>query len=557
MRAFAFSLFCGAIALYALPAHAGTLSYVSDLISTSAPATSTVSHIIQFTTANAIPASGKIVITPESGAYTVPIGFDYTDVDVAISSGGPYSDRTLASTASATEDGVSVSGDSITITLNSTAGISAGVQVQIQLGSVATHGVAGDVTLVNPSTPDSYRISLETQTSGGSTIDVAMTIIVIIEPVSVSASSSASPPNRSNGFPSGEIEADHDTIEISLNTDEPATCRYATSSGVTYYSMTTTFTSWASSSTIHHINVSGHVNGTSYIYYVRCTDANDFANPDDYEISFSIKADPEFDTSISAGDAGPGGVGPFLGGSAYLYLSTVTISGDASPGGRITVLKDGVTVATAQVATNGTFTVTPPAFERGTYTFSTYVTDRAGRRSSSYASTMSFGQGTNNTISDIIVSPTIDIDDDSVATAETVRVFGEGVTGATIELLVDGAKKFSASTTKSVAGSPDGMWEISFPASALSRGTHILRARTTVPGRTASGVSTVILLGVGEEPNPSATRSADLNRDGKVNLVDFSILLSKWQTDDEVADINADGNVNIADFSIMLFQWTG
>jgi hypothetical protein len=64
-------------------------------------------------------------------------------------------------------------------------------------------------------------------------------------------------------------------------------------------------------------------------------------------------------------------------------------------------------------------------------------------------------------------------------------------------------------------------------------------------------------LGVGEEPNPSATRSADLNRDGKVNLVDFSILLSKWQTDDEVADINADGNVNIADFSIMLFQWTG
>lgn len=557
MRAYSPLILAALVLFYAPPAFAGTLTHVSDLLSTSAPGTSTVSHTIQFTLANTLPASGKIVITPESEAFSVPGGFDYTDVDLAVSNGGAYTDRVLAAAASATEDTVSVSGDEIALVLNSTSGIAAGSLVQIQLGSVATYGEAGDVTLTNASTSGSYRIQIQTRSSDDSILDSAITMVATNEQVIVTGMMAASPPNLSNGFPSGTVEANHDIIEISLNTDEPATCKYSTTPGVSYYSMTQTFISWASSSTIHHINVSGHTNGSTYTYYVRCTDANDFATSDDFEITFSVAEEPEFDSSVSAGDAGPGGVGPFLGGSAYLYQSTVTISGSASPGGRITVLKDGTVAATALVASNGTFSVTPPAFERGTYTFSTYVTDRSGRRSSSHAATMSFGQGTSNTISDIIIPPTITTDVESVALGDTVKVYGEAVPGATIELLIDGQKKFSASSTKSVAGSQDGLWEISFPASALPRGTHVLRARAAVPGQTASVASTVILLGVGEQPNPRAPGSADLNRDGKVNLVDFSILLSKWQTDDDIADINADGNVNIADFSIMLFQWTG
>jgi hypothetical protein len=55
--------------------------------------------------------------------------------------------------------------------------------------------------------------------------------------------------------------------------------------------------------------------------------------------------------------------------------------------------------------------------------------------------------------------------------------------------------------------------------------------------------------------------TADLNRDGKVNLTDFSILLFWWNTDggtsDPSADINGDKKVNLTDFSILLFNWTG
>lgn len=48
----------------------------------------------------------------------------------------------------------------------------------------------------------------------------------------------------------------------------------------------------------------------------------------------------------------------------------------------------------------------------------------------------------------------------------------------------------------------------------------------------------------------------DLDGDGSVGYRDFSILLSKWGSDDEKADINGDGKVNIYDFSILLTNWT-
>lgn len=65
-------------------------------------------------------------------------------------------------------------------------------------------------------------------------------------------------------------------------------------------------------------------------------------------------------------------------------------------------------------------------------------------------------------------------------------------------------------------------------------------------------------------PTPSATSSpsptpapkvGDINGDGFVNVVDFSILLSKWNTPDTSADLNKDGIVNVVDFSILLSNW--
>lgn len=52
---------------------------------------------------------------------------------------------------------------------------------------------------------------------------------------------------------------------------------------------------------------------------------------------------------------------------------------------------------------------------------------------------------------------------------------------------------------------------------------------------------------------------ADLNRDGKVNSVDFSIMLYFWKKtppfNNQYVDINKDGKVNSVDFSILLYHW--
>jgi len=52
---------------------------------------------------------------------------------------------------------------------------------------------------------------------------------------------------------------------------------------------------------------------------------------------------------------------------------------------------------------------------------------------------------------------------------------------------------------------------------------------------------------------------ADLNCDGKINMIDFSIMLSFWGTkgpfNNPYVDIKKDGKISMTDFSIMMYEW--
>ena len=74
------------------------------------------------------------------------------------------------------------------------------------------------------------------------------------------------------------------------------------------------------------------------------------------------------------------------------------------------------------------------------------------------------------------------------------------------------------------------------------------------------GPPIVIELPALNEPQPASCRKlvADINCDGKVNLVDFSIMYY-WFEKSSVpsrVDLNKDSKVNIFDFSIMAFYWS-
>jgi len=563
---------------FALPeiAFAGVLSRVSDLISTSEPATP-ATHTITFTTKALIPLGGKIVIRPDGTVFDFPSGMNFTDIDIATGpSGGPFVDRPLAGSASPSADGVLVTtglGGLITITLGDTGSgaIAATTTVVMEIGQNATFGGGGAQNIINPNNIGSYRIRIETYDASDVFLDDGTAMIAIVEPVGVGPvdTTDTVPPTRSNGRPTGTLPASTAAVQLVLNTDKFAFCRWAATSSTPYASMTNDFTQ-AGLGLLHYKTVTGLVPGTTYDYYVRCINGGGAgANPDDYLISFTISASssppspnptpPGPPPSPLNGNGGRSGVGGGnQGGGPYLKGGDVTLDGKTFPGGTLVILKDGVVAKEAQVDTQGVLNASFTNLERGTYTWGIYAKDAKGRRTATYSSTIFLLGGTNNVIAPIFLSPTIGSAANRVEIGEDVVVEGYAIPSMPVVVLLNkqGEAESGKVTVATTTAKGSGEWSVHLPTTGLDKGTYEVKAQSQVGGD-ASGFSPLIYIGVGESARPDFTLRSDLNGDKKVNLVDFSILLYHWKTADPTADINQDGTVNITDFSILLSNWTG
>jgi hypothetical protein len=228
----------------------------------------------------------------------------------------------------------------------------------------------------------------------------------------------------------------------------------------------------------------------------------------------------------------------------------------------VTILKDGQVALTTFSNEKGGFSAVLTQLPKGVYTFGIKAKDSKGRESILYSLTITLRPQTKNTISGIFIPPTIDISSNKVNPGEILRVFGEATPNSTIELWVypSGRRKISESEIQKATTSCDalGNWEIKFDTSKLS-GEQIfsVKARAFFKPTEASDFSRVLEFGLGKTPQISFCARSDLNKDGKVNLVDFSILLYWWGSSNKTADINMDGKVNLTDFSIMMYCWTG
>jgi len=95
------------------------------------------------------------------------------------------------------------------------------------------------------------------------------------------------PPTISSGSPSGTLSAGTTQTTMSVSTNENATCKYSTSAGTAYASMSLQFNS-GQANTFHSTTITGLSNGNSYTRYVRCQDTAGNANTSDYTITFSV-----------------------------------------------------------------------------------------------------------------------------------------------------------------------------------------------------------------------------------------------------------------------------
>ena len=135
----------------------------------------------------------------------------------------------------------------------------------------------------------------------------------------------------------------------------------------------------------------------------------------------------------------------------------------------------------------------------------------------------------------------------TVASTTTVTAVATDNTAVTkVEFYVDGTLK----STDTTAGAGN-TYTYSLNPVGLSVGSHSLTAKAydAVPNTTTSSAVSITV--------PSTIyHQADINQDGTVNFLDFSVLASKYGQSGSSgtlgrSDINADGTVNFLDFSVL------
>ncbi len=94
------------------------------------------------------------------------------------------------------------------------------------------------------------------------------------------------PPVVSNGLPQTTLPAGTTSTSISVTTNEVATCRWSTTAGVAYASMTNTFA--GAGTTSHTSTRAGLTDGGSYTTYVKCNDSLGNVNSADYSFTFTV-----------------------------------------------------------------------------------------------------------------------------------------------------------------------------------------------------------------------------------------------------------------------------
>ena len=417
------------------------------------------------------------------------------------------------------------------------------------------------------------------------------------------------PPERFNGAPTSTVGGTTLNVEISLETNELAICRFDTVASTTYALQPNTF---SNTGFLYHTTIVAVTPGTVASFFVRCIDDEGNFNIDDYLIEFTVNDTPtgtaneEGDNSgdgtgsgNTGGGSGAGGGGttgsasgqePATGGSSGSggsgggggggrgsdsdneagggFESTdgpfesgdgqVTISGFAFPNARVVILVDGQIALRVNANGTGAYTAVIDGIARGAYTFGVYAEDRDDERSSTFSTSFTVSGARASRLSNINIPPSIIVAPDPAEPGETVVISGYALPNATVNISTSRANGANAVAYTAVSDS-NGRWQTSVDTTGFARATYRVRASAEQLDGRKTGFSEYEFFGIGQAADRPL--SPDLNRDGSVNLTDFSILLFWWQTSggdsNPPADINQDGNVSLTDFSILLFNWTG
>ena len=245
----------------------------------------------------------------------------------------------------------------------------------------------------------------------------------------------------------------------------------------------------------------------------------------------------------------------------------INFLGISYPASTLTINQDGLLLVElttdAQAGFDVSAIVTP-----GTHTFTILGRDSDGLIGKESNFTLTLSSGTITTISGIFLGPTITVDKSSITSGETATVSGTTAPNSEVNVTLSsggfGQTAGLPHTAVQIANADgNGRWLQLYNADDLAVDSYTAKAQATEPitNSVSEFSNSVAFEVVGGVPDECAGKViADINCDGYVNLVDFSILLFYWQSTNPSnprADINTDGIVDIIDFSIMMYYWTG
>ena len=264
-------------------------------------------------------------------------------------------------------------------------------------------------------------------------------------------------------------------------------------------------------------------------------------------------------TTAASSSGGGGG-----GGGAYIApITNVVFSGKAYPKSAVTLLKDAQISASTIAGADANFQISISGLSGGNYIFSIYSEDNKGVRSSLLTFPVSITVGATTNVSGIFIAPTIAVDKSEVKKGDNITIFGQSVPNSEITISVNSDEEFF----NKINTNAKGIYLYNFDTSLLTMEQHFTKSKAAKDGAISS-YSKVIGFFVGTENITAISTKTiikgDLNRDGRINLIDFSIA-AYWHKRPlaaafaliEKETLNGDGKIDLIDFSIMAFYWTG
>jgi len=264
--------------------------------------------------------------------------------------------------------------------------------------------------------------------------------------------------------------------------------------------------------------------------------------------TLSCKADCTFDLSGCSEEA------PFPTGlsSPPSEKTYVILEGIAYPEASIDLLIDGELFDTTKADSEGYFNIKLVDLTPGLYNFGLQAEDNKGRKSITFSFSSTVSRGVTTNIRDILMPPTIELEKTSVEKGDFLNISGQSAPGSEISIFFEPGVIFKKSISDQ-----NGDWSYSFNTGLLERGLYSVKAKSVSSKGLKSSFSKILDFGVSMGLKGELCFGADFNKDGKVDLVDFSILLYWWNRYDLCVDQNQDGIVNLEDFSILMYYWTG